>query len=168
MTKKYENVKVKTFLKKTRKDAMMHFGLSSKEYDQVLSFIKESNLAKDQMLHLYPSPTGELCIGLSNNGVADGGDAGQKTPQAPKKDEPKQAAKQAQGSYVFTTMQPGGTPYIQSGTYNPRLADAMSIVSVLCGVAYLTWQVCLIVFGIQDRKAGRTNQGDNASNTLNN
>lgn len=169
MTKKYEKVKVKTFLKKTRKDAMMHFGLSSEEYDQVLSFIKESNLAKDQMLHLYPSPTGALCISLSKKGVSvDGGDAGQVTPPAPKKDELKQAAKQAQGSYVVTTMQPGATPYIQSGTNNPRLADAMSIISVLCGVAYLTWQVCIIIFGIQDRKAGRANQGGNASNTLNN
>ena len=147
----------------------MHFGLSSKEYEQVLSFIKESNLAEDQLLHLYPSQTGELCISLSKKGVsADGGDANQKLPSAPKGDEPSKAAKQTQGNYLVASMQPGNFPYIQCGTTDRRLVFVMSMISILCGATCLTWQICSIVFGIQDRKRGRADRDGNASNALSN
>ena len=169
MNKKFEKVKVRTFLKKSRQDAMKDFGLSGNEYEQVLTFIKESNLVGEQMLHLYPSPAGALCISLSKTGVsAEGEGADLKTLAPTEKGMPKQAVKQTQGNYIVASWGPGSSPYVQSGTNNPALSATISVIWILGAVVGLTCQICSIVFGIQDRKAARANRDGNASSTLSN
>lgn len=154
-------IKVKNFLKLTPAHAIEHFGLSKDEYEQIISFINGNTLAGKQMIYVYPRSDGRLDVRLTAKD-------GERTSSPPNilaepttsdANKPKLSNKQEVnrgcGNYIVTSMQPGMAPYIQSGSTSTVLANVMAGLSILCGGAYLTWQICNIVFGIQDRRAAK-------------
>ena len=154
-------IKVKKFIKKTCKTAKRDLGLSKTDFDKILSFIKDNKLDGEQMLYLYSDLSGNICVALSEEDVpVDNASAPQaevkRTAQKQHENPTHNVKPGNHGDYLVVSMQPGNTPNIHGASTNPTITGLMGIISVLCGGAYLTMQICSIVFSIQDRRKMRT------------
>lgn len=146
----------------TQPHAVEHYGLSKDEYKQIISFINGNQLVGKQLLYICPGPDGHLDVRVA---AKDDGEVKSSSPDIhahPKQSDAsgpmlsnKQEGNRRGGDYIITSMQPGLAPYIQSGSTSTVLANIMAGLSILCGGAYLTWQICNIIFGIQDRRRAK-------------
>lgn len=170
MSKNYCSTKVKNIRRWSKKEAMEHLGITEDEYGAIAAFIAKNNLSNKRVLHLYMNEEGMFCVSLTipkwvhDRSMAAPSTDSQTIPKVSEEkmvQQPTQLSSKAThsgaGNYIVTSMQPGMAPYIQSGSTNKMLANFMAGLSILCGGAYLTWQICTIVFAIQDRRAAKAN-----------
>ena len=164
----YRSTKVKNFRRWSKAEAMVRLGITEDEYGTIAAFIAKNNLTNKRILHLYMKDDGGFCVSLTvpkwvhDKTKPEPSTDSQTAPKGSEEKKVQQPTQQSSkathsvaGNYIVTSMQPGMAPYIQSGSTSTVLANIMAGLSILCGGAYLTWQICNIVFGIQDRRAAK-------------
>lgn len=170
MVNNYCSAKVKNFRRWSKAEAMVRLGITEDEYGTIAAFIAKNNLTNKRILHLYMKDDGGFCVSLTvpkwvhDKTKSEPSTDSQTAPKGSEEKKVQQPTQQSSkathsvaGNYIVTTMQPGMAPYVQSCSTNQLVTTAMGVVSLMCGIAHLTWQCCNIAFTIIDRRAARAN-----------
>ena len=137
-------IKIKKILKKSRNDAKRVYGLTDEEYDQINAYIQENNISSDTTILIKEKSSSPDILPRSKESETD-----------KYKFSNKQEEHRGCGNYIFTSMQPGMPPQIQSSSTSPLLSKIMAGVSIAWCVSSMITQICFFIINIQERKAAK-------------